>query len=90
MGKGVDRTEILRMDCPPCHGNGYIARNGGEEFCEDCGGTGMLEKEVPFKFDGERTVEEKAEAFGVSVEQYRDAGHDGTRPSGGGGMSSDE
>lgn len=58
MGKGLDRTEFIRRDCPQCGGNGYVQGQGGEMACNHCGGAGFEEKEVPFKFDGERTEDE--------------------------------
>jgi DnaJ-class molecular chaperone len=58
MGKGLERTEILRKDCSSCNGNGYIDGPHGQEGCMACGGSGMIEKEVPFKFDGVRTQDE--------------------------------
>lgn len=61
---GIDRKEILRIDCPTCHGNGYTGVvEVSEVVCERCGGSGMLEKEVPFKFDGERSAAELQEIW---------------------------
>lgn len=78
MGKGIDRTEILRRDCPTCKGKGYVSQSGGESSCEPCGGAGLLEKEVPFKFDGSRSLEEVAELWGVDdPSEIEDKGHDG-------------
>lgn len=65
----------MRRDCNACKGRGYQTKATGEEACEDCGGMGLLEKEVPYKFDGPRSKEEIAEAFGIPLEQYVDAGH---------------
>jgi DnaJ-class molecular chaperone len=59
MGSGLERTEIIRRDCKACFGNGYLNKGQGEVACEACGGAGQEEKEVPFKFDGQRTQEEK-------------------------------
>lgn len=74
---GVDRKQFLRIDCPECHGNGYVTKNGAEQSCEKCGASGLLEKEVAYKFDtnGYHTPEEVAEAFGIPVEQVKDKGH---------------
>ncbi|MES2224973.1 MAG: hypothetical protein V4478_03225 [Patescibacteria group bacterium] len=64
MGKGLERTEILRKPCPQCKGHGYVTgQNGVESFCEYCMGSGTLEKEVPYKFDGERSAEEVKEIW---------------------------
>ena len=67
----LDRKQILRRDCPTCKGNGYVNTGTGETPCEPCGGSGMLEKEVPYRFDteGKRTPEEEAEEWGVPVEE---------------------
>lgn len=75
---GIDRTEILRIDCNACSGRGYKETPTGQESCETCGGSGMLEKEVPFRHDikERRSVEEVAEIFGIPVEQVKDKGHD--------------
>lgn len=64
------------MDCPACKGNGYVVEAGQELPCSECAGKGLLEKEVPYKFDGPRTKEEKAAIFGVSEADYKDEGHD--------------
>lgn len=58
MGKGIDRTEFVRKECPACKGNGYKPVGMTEELCECCGGFGLIEKEVPYKFDGPRTQAE--------------------------------
>jgi len=58
-----DRTEFLRRDCSTCRGNGYVTVAGDETMCNDCGGSGIIEKEVPFKFDGKRTEEEINDIF---------------------------
>lgn len=74
---GIDRKQILRIDCNTCKGKGYVTKPTGEEACEACGGSGTLEKEVPFKFEtnGKWSNEEKAEAFEIPVDQVVDAGH---------------
>lgn len=83
---GVDRTQVLRIDCPQCKGKGYKGTSGAETPCNGpseeagatgCGGSGVLEREVGFKFEtqGKWSVEEKAEAFGIPVEEVRDADH---------------
>jgi len=43
---------------------GYTGSAGGEQACDSCGGSGMVEKEVPFKFDGPRSEEEIQELWG--------------------------
>ncbi len=58
MSSADSRTEFLRRDCRTCHGNGYVTKGGQEENCDVCGGSGMEEKEVAFKFDGPRTKDE--------------------------------
>lgn len=64
MGSVLDRTEILRKQCPDCKSKGYVIGQGGAEtICATCGGGGSLEKEVPYKFDGERSQEELDEIF---------------------------
>ncbi len=72
---GIDRTEFLRRDCPTCSGNGYTQKGTDQEFCTACGGSGALEKEVPFKFDGLRSKEELAEIWGVDESELSDSGH---------------
>lgn len=77
---GIDRTQILRIDCPKCHGNGYIRTPQGEEACPEeagCGGSGVITREVPYKFEthGRYSKEEIAEHFGVSTEDVKDGGH---------------
>lgn len=75
---GIERKQILRRDCPGCRGNGYVTISGGEErTCERCGGAGVLELEVDYKFDthGKRTREEEAEAWGVDPSEIVDSGH---------------
>ena len=67
-----DRKDILRIDCPPCKGNGYIKRPelvasdnpDGQTSCPKCGGVGMLEKEVDWRPEG-YTLEEAGAEFGV-------------------------
>lgn len=63
MGKGLDRTEILRRDCRKCGGNGYTGIDPNEMPCDMCDGSGQEEKEVPFKFDGPRTSQEIREIW---------------------------
>lgn len=77
MGKGLDRTQILRVDCNTCRGQGFIRSAVGEEMCTTCGGNGVIEREVPYKFEsnGRWTKEEVAEAFEMPVDQVKDAGH---------------
>jgi RecJ-like exonuclease len=58
MSGGIDRTEILRKDCPVCNGNGYRTVQENEQVCDNCDGSGQIEKEVAFKFDGDRSKEE--------------------------------
>lgn len=60
---GIDRTEILRRECPDCKTNGFIIVSGEEQPCTKCGGHGMIEKTVPYKFDGPREEEELDEIF---------------------------
>lgn len=72
---GLDRTEVIRRDCPDCHGNGYKNVGGVESLCGMCGGAGVLEKEVPFKFDGKRSREETAELWEIPVDELSDKGH---------------
>lgn len=73
-----DRKEILRRDCPTCKGNGYVVAGGSETACSECGGAGLLEKEVDYKHDGPRTPEELAEIWEVPVEDLDkiDRGHE--------------
>ena len=74
---GIDRTQIVRIDCTNCRGTGHTAVGGVESLCEPCEGRGMLEREVPFKFEtnGRRTKEEIADVFQLPVEQVNDIGH---------------
>lgn len=78
MGKGIERTQILRRDCDVCRGRGYTEKAGNQTQCDKCDGSGLLEKEVPYKFEtkGEWTPEETAEAFEISPEEFEDKGHD--------------
>lgn len=55
---GIDRKEILRRDCPECKTKCFIIVNGEEQVCTLCSGYGVIEKEVPYKFDGPRDTEE--------------------------------
>ncbi len=76
----LNRTKILRRDCPRCKGNGYIEGPGGQEVCPEeggCGGSGLLEKEVPYKFETEGRLEpeEIAEAWELPADQIIDKGH---------------
>lgn len=75
MSDGFLRKEILYRDCPTCRGNGYVVRGGSEEACDACGGKGLLEKEVEFKFDGPRSAEELAEIWDVPASEIVDRGH---------------
>ena len=82
-----NRTEILRRDCPHCKGKGYTNGPAGEELCPEgtgCGGVGMLEREVAFKFDGPRSPEELEEIWGVSAAEIKDEGHHSPRTDKGG------
>lgn len=74
---GIDRTQILRIDCPLCKGHGYVRGALGEAPCDRCEARGVLENEVPFKFEtnGRHTREEVADAFGIGVDEVRDEGH---------------
>lgn len=60
-----DRSEIVRIDCNFCNGNGYRVVGGEEQPCETCGGVGMREKKAPWR-PGGYSDEEKARMFGVS------------------------
>lgn len=75
--KGLDRKQIIRMDCPTCTARGYVVSNGSETSCEACGGSGLREKEIPFKFEtnGKLSKEELAQEFGVSTDQFKDEKH---------------
>lgn len=75
---GIDRTQVVRIDCTTCKGNGYVRNGAAESMCEKCGGGGVLEREVPYKFEthGVLTDEEKAEIFEMPVDQIEDKGHD--------------
>lgn len=77
MGKGVERTQILRRDCPTCFGRGYVVKGVEQSECPTCTGLGMLEKEVDYKFEtgGRWSKEEEAAAWGVEPEELKDTGH---------------
>jgi DnaJ-class molecular chaperone len=77
---GLDRKQTLRRDCGTCNGRGYKNSAAGEEMCDQCGGSGMLELEVPYKFDtdGKRTLEEEAQEWGIPVEELRGSRGDTT------------
>jgi len=79
MSDGINRQQILRIDCMVCKTRGYIVENNQETTCPKCGGSGVLEKEVPFKFEsqGRWDKDEIAEAFEIPVDQVQDRGHDG-------------
>lgn len=74
---GIDRKQFIRIDCPSCSGNGYVSSGMGESSCERCGGSGLLEKEIDYRFDthGKISKEDIAREFGVPVQAVRDAGH---------------
>lgn len=82
---GPDRTQVLRIDCPGCHTKGYTEKDGLQSLCERCEGTGMLEKEVGYKFEtrGHWSAEEKAEIFDMPVDEISDSGHDAPKTTGG-------
>lgn len=73
----MERTQTLRIDCPQCHGKGYIERNGVQDTCDRCEGAGMLQKEVSYKFEtqGRWSQNELAEEFGMSPSEISDSGH---------------
>lgn len=75
---GIDRKQTLRIDCNNCHGNGYIRAGGGEESCVVCEGRGVIEKEVPYKFEtnGKWDREELADVFEIDPSDVSDKGHD--------------
>lgn len=74
----MDRTQTLRIDCPICKTRGYIESSQGQEMCTRCEGSGLLEKEVPYKFEtqGRWDLHEKAAEFGIEVDEASDSGHD--------------
>lgn len=74
----LDRVQFLRIDCPTCKGKGYTLKGLQETFCETCGGSGSLEKEVGYRHEtrGEYSIDEKAEIFELPEEQIKDTGHD--------------
>lgn len=74
---GIDRQQILRVDCNTCKGKGYVTEAGSERVCGSCEGRGTIEKEVPYKFEsnGRWEKEEIAEVFELPVDQIVDAGH---------------
>lgn len=74
---GLDRTQILRIDCNTCKGKGYTTVAGAESVCASCEGRGTMEKEVPYKFEsnGRWEKDELAEVFELPVDQIVDAGH---------------
>lgn len=68
--KALSRKEILRRDCKSCRGNGWVGTQGvSENLCETCGGNGMEEREVPFRFDQTRPLsrEDINEIWGEEV-----------------------
>lgn len=73
----VDREQTIRIDCPTCHHNGYVVKNGVEDMCDQCSGSGMLEKVVPYKYEtrGVWSRDELADQFGVEADAIRDSGH---------------
>lgn len=74
---GIERVQILRIDCSTCKGRGYETVTTGERACSACEGRGVIEKEVPYKFEsnGRWEKDELAEVFELPVEQIVDAGH---------------
>lgn len=79
---GIDRMQTLRIDCPDCVSKGYIQKGAEQELCQRCGGSGMLERDVPFKFEtgGKWDKDDVASAFEISPDQVVDRGHDGGEP----------
>jgi len=75
MGRAEDRKEWVRADCPQCRGNGYTGGDADQQVCDRCVGSGMLEQEVDFKYDGPRSIEEKAQILGITPQEFRDGGH---------------
>lgn len=71
MSRPEDRKEILRVDCPTCGGQGYTTNGSSEAPCDPCGGSGMLEKEVDYKFDGRRSKDEIDRIFGFRTTNKR-------------------
>lgn len=78
LDKALNRKEIARTDCPKCHGKGFLGTAGAEEPClgpneggDGCGGSGYLEKEVPYAFDHAGVPKSPAqlanEAFGTPI-----------------------
>lgn len=78
--KALNRKEILRRDCRVCNGKGWTGAQGvNETFCETCGGSGMEEKEVPFRFDQTRplSAEDINEVWGEEVIKIKPVGPSG-------------
>ena len=41
-----ERDATHEVDCPYCHGHGYLEAEGGRRYtCQDCGGSGSEERE---------------------------------------------
>jgi len=60
----INRDEIIRHDCPQCHGQGYKVKQTGEEPCDNCEGSGMIELTLPYRHDqGARLPDEIKEEF---------------------------
>lgn len=64
MSQSHDRQEIVRIDCPACAGNGYVANGMEQTACGRCGGVGMLEKSMPYRPEG-YSLNEAGQLFGV-------------------------
>lgn len=83
--KAMNRKEIARTDCQKCGGRGWTGTQGvNEEACagpaeggDGCGGSGYIEKEVPYAFDHTgvpKTPAELAhEAFGTPIPESKKA-----------------
>lgn len=84
MSGGIDRQQTLRIDCIDCKGNGYVQKGAEQEMCKRCDGSGLLERDVPFKFEtnGVWDRDEIANIFEVLPDQVVDKGHDGGEATG--------
>lgn len=78
LDKALNRKEIARTDCSKCGGKGFKSVGGAEEVCagpdeggDGCGGSGFIEKEVPYAFDHTGLPKTPAqlanEAFGTPI-----------------------